>query len=279
MAGLRNTVFSRGMETEMAGAGQPYYTVQLDMSSCVYDIRVNDAPLFESVEGLPVVVEVPANRWIRNGANEVSVRLRPLPGKSGLDGAKCSAVVYVRESGGPRESRREVGRLEYPGTSLARQDDGASVVSAPFTATVPFPLFRWFTAAEVGGADAVLAELMRELAQFHSLLSLENMGAILSALRERDREDAAASYQTVEEQTADTRKVFEDLFDKSRYVLRPLRTKEVRLRVFARGRLARVDLVSNGQSPIYYLTHDRHAAGYVTLLFCRDSMGKWVVIR
>ena len=257
---------------------EPYYTVQLNMAGCVYDVRVNDAPLYENVRGYPVVVELPANRWIRNGGNELGLHLRPQAGKTALDeGAKASAVVYVREKEADRETRQQVARLEYPGAAAVDQQGAETIVRANFSAAVPFGLFRWFTSPEISGEGA-LNELLEELDNFHRLLAAKNMETILAAVRERDREDAPALYRTLEEQAASSRREYQQFFDETDYTLRPLHTKDVRLRIFGHGRLARVDM-KNWQSPVYYLTADRQTAGYLTLVFCRDVQGRWVVIR
>jgi hypothetical protein len=263
----------------MAATPQPYYTVQLNMAGCGYDVRVNDGPLYANVRGYPVVVEMPANRWIRNGGNEVSFHLRPQAGKAALDeGAKASAVVYVREKEADRGIRREVARLEYPGSAAVERRGDETVVAATFSAGVPFGLFRWFTSPMIAEGERTLDELLGELEKFHRLLGAKNMDAILAAVRERDREDAPALYRTIEEQTASSRREYQQFFDETEYALRPLHTKDVRLRIFGSGRLARVDM-KNGQSPLYYLTAVRQTAGYLTLVFCRDVTGRWVMIR
>jgi len=263
----------------MAAAPQPFYTVQVDIEGCAYDVRVNDGPLLEDLDGLPVVVEIPINHLVRNGGNEISLRMRPGEGQDALDReTKCALTIYVRESGEDKSRRREVAKLAYPGPAPTRRDGPDTLTTATFPATVPFPLFRWFTSAEIPANENTRAELIRELERFHELLAAKNIDAILAAVRERDREHAAAYYEPLPDQVADTRRGFALQFDEAEYTLRPARVRNPRLRIFGNGRLARLDL-SNGQSPIYYLMSDGDTAVYVTLVFCRDPQGKWMVIR
>jgi len=263
----------------MADESRPFYTAQLNMEGCAYDVRVNDGPLLENLRGLPVVVEIPMNHLLRSGANEISLRLRPPEGQAALDrDTKSSAIVYVRESGEDRERRREVAKLEYPGAAPARSDGSDTVVTTTFPANVSFPLFRWFTAPEIAANDNTRAELIAEHQRFHDLLAAKNIEAILAAVRERDREHAAAYYETLSEQVADTRRGFQLLLDEGEYTLRPPQLKNPRLRIFGNGRLARLDL-SNGRSPLYYMMTGAQTAVYVTLVYCRDAQGKWLVIR
>jgi hypothetical protein len=254
--------------------------VQLNLQGCAYGVRVNDGPVYQNVKGLPLVVEFPINRWTRNGPNEISLHLRPGAGQSALgEGAKCTAVVYVREKGSDRETRREVARLEYPKSAAIRREGDETIASAPFSAAVPFALFRWFTSAEFTDAEATLSELLRELERYHALFAAKDIDAILAAVRERDMEDASANYTTLPEQAANSRREYSPFFNESEHELRPLITKNVRLHLYGARRLARVELLSNGQPPLYYLTADHQRAGYLTMVFCRDSNGKGMIIR
>ncbi len=268
------------MGTNAPASAQPFYSVQLNLQGCAYDVRVNDGPVYQNVRGLPVVVEFPINRWVRNGPNEVSLHLRPGAGQSALtEDAKCAAVVYVRQKSADRDTRREVARLEYPKSAAVRREGDETIASAPFSATVPFALFRWFSSPELADGEATLSELMSELTRFHDLFAAKDIDAILAAVRQRDTEDASANYTTLAEQAAASRREYAPFFNESAYELRPLITKNVRLRLFGNRRLARVELLSNGQPPLYYLTADHRTAGYLTMVFCRDAGGKLMIIR
>jgi hypothetical protein len=264
----------------MTPAPQPYYTLQVDVAGCAYDIRMNDAPVYENRRGFPMAAEFPVNRWLRNGENRMSVRVYPVPGRPGLDKeAKCTLTVYRREREAARESRVEEARLEYPGGATRGADDGATIAEAPFTAAVRFGLFRWFTSPDIADNDATLAELVGELERFHGMLEARDLAGLLEAVGERDREDASANYQSLADQQDNSRREYGQFFDDSEYTLRPLIVKNLRLRIYGNGRLARVTLLSNGQSPLYYLTANRQTAGYIGLLFCRSATGKWIIIR
>jgi hypothetical protein len=263
----------------MPGESQPFYSLQVNMQGCIYDIRVNDGPVYRNAKGFPLVVEFPINRWLHNGDNEFSLRLRPMPGQSALGKeAKCTAIVYVRENGADRDTRKEVARLEYPATRAVRQANGEDILIAQAPASFPFQAPRWLTAATIADTPETLAGLLRKLEEFRSLLAVRNMDGVLVVVRDRDEEDALASYQTFAEQQAGSRREYQLVFDENEYVLQPLRTKDAQLRLYGNGRLARLE-IGNGQSPLYYLTADRKSAAYITLLFMRGISGEWVVIR
>ncbi len=266
------------MVTSPASA-EPMYSVQVNMSGCAYDIRVNDGPLYENVQGFPLVVELPANRWIRNGANEISFHLTPAPGATRMDKeCHCTAVVYVRDRSEDRESRREVAKLEYPGPSPVTRLGNTVIATGSFVADVPYPVFRWFTSGEIAYGEETRLQLVKEVESFHALLEAKNLDALAARVLERDKEDAAALYRSLGEQVGFSRRDYSQFFDEAAYTLRPARTATAKLRIFGNGRLARLDL-SNGQSPVYYLTADRQTAGYVGMVFCLNGDGKWMVIR
>jgi len=263
----------------MPDISQPWYTVQLDIAGCAYDVRVNGGPLYENAQGYPVTVELETNRWLRNGANELEFYLRPLQGQRNIDrDCRCKGVVYLREKSADRDARTEVARLEYPGNSPQRREGPDTIIGARFSAQVPFGLFRWFTSTEIVDSDSTRAELVAELERFHALLASRDIDTALRRLAERDSEEAAAQYRTVAERTSDSRRVLTQLLDETEFMLQPTRTRNVRLRIFGSGHLARLDM-PNGQSPLYFLSADRQRAGYVELVFRRDSAGGWVVAR
>jgi hypothetical protein len=91
--------------------------------------------------------------------------------------------------------------------------------------------------------------------------------------------NAIANSATLQDQVVNSRRAGTQLFKESEYELRPLITKDVRLRLYGNHRLARAELLSNGQPPLYYLAADRRSAAYITLVFCRDARGKLGIIR
>ncbi len=263
----------------MAGELQPWYTVHLNLAGCVYDVRVNDGPLYQNVKGFPLVVEIPVNRWLRSGANEISLHLRALPGKTVLgNDCRCSAAVYRRNKSEEREKRTEVARLEYPGPAPVRREGGDTIVSMPFGARLPFAMFRWFTSEEIVPGETTVAALTGELQRLHDLFAAKNLDAIAARFAVRDQEESASVYETLTEKVADTRQLYAQLFDDSKYSLRPLYVENARLRLFGGGRLARLE-IPNGQSPLYYMTTDRQTAAYVEVIYCRGADGGWTVVR
>src|SRR5262249_11909265 len=127
---------------------EPFYTVKLTAYGCRYDVRLNDAPLYEDQEGDSAGLEIPANEWLRDGENTLSFYLQPLPGEADFDKrTDVEAILYVREMGQAKEQRQELMRLTYV---HAEQSDEAAApqplrfFEKAFTLRLPFAPWRWF---------------------------------------------------------------------------------------------------------------------------------------
>lgn len=262
---------------------RPYYTVQVTASGCAYDVRLNDGPLFEIPEGYPGTIELPANPWLRTGDNELSLLLRPMPGASTFDrDTDCEAVVYVREAGQDRSQRTEVTRLRYAfGTGGPVPLPGSAEplrVNKPFPLQLPLPRWRWLSGVPIRNAGAARRQLASELEAWHGLLRAGNVEALLATQALRDEELAAAYYQPLDARRAETRRELEGLVGGADGRLVDFSAKDLTLRVFSRGRLARLD-DPEGESPIHYFQRGSSLVTYLPLVFTQSTDGNWRICR
>jgi hypothetical protein len=263
---------------------RPFYTVQVTVYGCAYDIRLNDGPVFESAEGYPGTVELPANPWLKHGDNVLSLLLLPMPGAPTFDrDTDCEAVVYVREAGQDRSQRTEVTRLRYAFATggPAPQPGGAEPlrVHKVFPLHLPrLPRWRWLSSHPIRDPGAVLRQLTAELEAWHGLLRTGNVEALLTTQTLRDEEMAAASYQVPEARRASTRREVEGLVRGADGTLADFSAKDLTLRVFGGGRLARLD-DAEGESPIHYSQSDSTLVTYLPLVFTQSTEGRWTICR
>jgi hypothetical protein len=263
---------------------RPFYTVQVTLYGCAYDIRLNDGPVFESAEGYPGTVELPANPWLKHGDNTLSLLLRPMPGVPTFDrDTDCEAVVYVRESGQERSERTEVTRLRYAfATGGPAPQPGSAEplrVDKTFALQLPrLPRWRWLSSRPIRDPGAALRQLASELETWHGLLRTGDVEALLATQALRDEEMAAAYYQPPEVRRTETRRELEELVSGADGRLADLSTTDLTLRVFGGGRLARLD-DPEGESPIHFLQSGSLLVTYLPLVFTQSTEGRWTICR
>lgn len=259
---------------------RPYYTVQVTSYGCAPDVRLNDGPLYEEPEGLPGTVEVPANEWLRDGDNTLGFYLQPVRGETDFDERlDFQAVVYVREIDQDKEQRREVTRLAYTWADHGAGQSAPLILrERPFFAALPWPRWPWMSGVPILDRDRALAQLRAEVQAFHARLATGDVDAILAGLRQRDEDNARAYYAPVEEVQATTRQEFASLVSDPSWELMPIDPDRLTLRLFGKGRLARLD-TPDGESPLCYWQREPGLTTYLSLVFHRRSRGDWTVCR
>lgn len=54
---------------------KPYFYLKIDISQCRYSVEVNDVPVLEDFQGLPINTQIPINQWLKDSENQLSVKL------------------------------------------------------------------------------------------------------------------------------------------------------------------------------------------------------------
>src|SRR5262249_2644432 len=151
-----------------------FYEVSIECGGADFDVRVNDSPVWRTIDGMSISVEIVANRWLRPGGNELSVQVHP-PDEQPLIGQDARAVVkgFERHRGTPRESRRELGRITFAAGVLGTfrlMEDGGAVSELLFQAQVSFQEWAWMRAPVIPAGSASFESLLREIDALHELL-------------------------------------------------------------------------------------------------------------
>lgn len=256
----------------MANPG-PVYSVQVDVVGCRFELRANDVPLLRSERGRPINSEFPLNEWIRSGTNNITIAVRPPKERPDFDdSARASATVFSKIAGQPRKSRSEVKKIEG---KLPKGQVHEHTVAVDFTAQVPFPASVWFSAPPIAAAESILTERIRAL---HKMLANRDITGFIASVEARERELAACYYQTFEERASNLRFTLEALTSPNKARLLDLPT-ELRVELFANGRLAEVVGGPTHESPIAFASIPDGFGARFVLRFCRIPDGRVLVIR
>ncbi len=129
------TSFSENKGASML-QGKPFFSIKVDISGCRYEVRINDIPVIENSDGLPITTSFPVNEYITNGNNELSIFLMPLFDDAeypynetkGSISAACEAIasLEIKQSGTPNNEKKIISSLTFNGSAthkdLAIQD-------------------------------------------------------------------------------------------------------------------------------------------------------------
>jgi hypothetical protein len=281
---------------------QPIYFLQLRISHCAYDVRVNDCPVTRNLKGLPVTATYPLNLWLVRGENELTIELLPLKGQRIVDtSATFQAFLELGDKQKPDSEPPVVGEFvakEAKGSAtslpensnnsasrvyaqyLAREtrSDGRVTYSFKFNAAVPTERWVWSNGKVMFATESVKSELLGVLSSAWQLLDKKNIDALADWFAVRNRELAAAKYKSYDEERRATIDRYRDYLNDTSLRLDPLWTKDLTVSVFGHGKLARLD-DKYGESPLYFANKDYSVLANVVIIFYRDSTGKLIPIR
>ncbi len=131
LLGIMNHSFAKEGESMLSKANKPFFSVRYDLAGCSYEIRINDVPVESNKEGLPLTSWSPADEWLQNGANTISIYLLPTANSNYLvkEGQDCEATVkfMVGNFDAPREDEVPITKIVYNSRANAISDDKANL--------------------------------------------------------------------------------------------------------------------------------------------------------
>ena len=282
---------------------EPYYTLAFTAGGCPWDIRVNDGPVLSDGEGRGTVsTEIPINRWLADGPNEISMRLKP---GAGLPRGEVRLELFVREHALPKESKTSLFRLETktplpdvpqaeePGSpdggesgqeaalpiTLQPESGGILLGRHEFTASMPAPPWSWMAQSPAPLSEADRTALAAEVRKFWEVLKSEDPKALLEALSARSSELQRAFYTSAEDFERELLGHFTFLWEEDDWQLKKLDLSDLDFRSFGGGRLYQpYDRVTN-ESVVYYVDQSDGEADYLEIIFARDGKGGWLIVR
>lgn len=293
----------------------PYLVVQVDMSGCAYDVRLNDVSIVSDERGVPVEAELPVNHWARPGENMLEMVLKPLP-EGAPEGllARCSATLMVRKSGTPAEKSQPIADLRFSGaltepsagikessptgrfadrpgfpadpqagTVLVDEvkvtppeGDRGTVLSRRITLPVLLPRWVWFQSDPIPNNEQTRQQLIAEYQRIWDAVQQKKVPQVLPLFTERNKELAAAFYRT-EREMAQKSAQLEQLSVNPGLSLFPLEPEDSVLVVFGGGRLAKLTRWDGNPMIAFNYTDDSGSETF-DIVF-RKSGNRWLIIR
>ncbi|MFP2907949.1 hypothetical protein ACLESD_23440 [Pyxidicoccus sp. 3LFB2] len=294
---------------------KPYLVVEVNMSGCVYDVRLNDVSLVSDERGVPVVADIPVNPWARAGENILSMELKPLP-QGAADGVapRCGATLKVHRSGAPAKTAQPIaslrfsGKLQEPAEGLqesspagrfadragfpadkeegtvfvgevlatAPQKGRGAVLRRGITLPVALPRWSWLQSDLIPATSETRQELIAEYQRIWDAANGKKVSQVLPLFAERNQELAIA-FNTTEAEMAQKLARLEKASGDPDMALFPLEPEDSELVVFGNGRLAKLTRW-DGMPMIGFNFADDSGSESFDIIY-RKSGGKWVITR
>ena len=117
LLGIMNHSFAKEGESMLSKSNKPFFSVRYDLAGCSYEIRINDVPVESNKEGLPLTSWSPADEWLQNGPNTISIYLLPTANSNYLvkEGQDCEANLkfMVGNFDAPRKDEVPITTIVY----------------------------------------------------------------------------------------------------------------------------------------------------------------------
>jgi hypothetical protein len=293
--------------------GKPFFMVGIDVSGCVYDIRINVITVLASLDGLPVTVNLPVNESMITGRNRLSVILHPLPGEEEISGsAEVTATLLNRQSGTPRESNLRVADIRYrhgptePEDRVKESSPEGAVDSTGGFAESPFgdvtvgavetiaspdgkqvivqreieldtslPRWSWTDSDLIPATDETRNELVQEYLRIRDMLKAGNVSGMLAPLFSERTRELATAYYTPETEMAPSD--LEEIGGDPDYEISDMYEDRALFRVLGEGKLAKL-LFWNG-APLIGFNHKTEEMSRDFDITFRKSGESWIITR
>lgn len=255
---------------------KPYVTVSVDISGAKYDVRVNDVSVISDERGFSGKSSSPVNQWLRNGVNNLSVHLSPLPGED-IASMKASVSVHIRPLDGDESSSTEVLIWNYDGKtdSDVKVGDKEVAMNKKFLVDLPFPQWKWFTSDVITHDEDTRKDLLKEYQKILKAVESRNVESVIPDFNERFTELAISSFKSVDTMTSGYGLV--SSAKDQELELSPVDPDDSPLVVFGDGHLAKI-IYWDGSAFIGFNFKDGSGSEEYNIIFRRKN-GKWIITR
>ena len=264
---------------------KPWYTVEVSTDQCGFDIRLNDCPIGRHFNKA-TSFNRPANEWIINGSNTLTVDLFQLEADAGLSPeAEVSISLKVREENDDQfETLAEIvvvnGQLKEGSDGVVEEQNKNSQGRYRIDTELDVALGPWkWQASKVSPSNQeTLDSLKAELQSLYALVEDKNLDALVKQSEERIAEHAEAYYMTKQEREDGMRATLKEVLETPGYTLQPFFDGRMRLNRWADGRLFSLTSIFD-HSVIRTSSEDGSMLGEIPFIFRKGNDDQWIVTR
>ncbi len=296
---------------------KPYFTIEFTAQRMGVNIRLNDIPVYDVDNSGFMTLELPANEYMINGKNELTVITYPLfddedeQTNEYIDGSTLNVGLYVREDEDNSNTRKLISRVEItPGNAYTigehevakytNQSTGtpisvtkdASVLDYPGygvykkqVATTwhidnietKLPRWQWQDGDIIKNDESHYNTLLHAYEALHKALSDKDLNLVKSISSNRSKELATAYYLGSEDAGFEYSALGKDMYSDTASLYEQLYLDYTKFEIIGNGKLARIFSGAHFQ-PILYGNYDTgQIYKYQFMWYLKN--GKWILIR
>lgn len=276
------------------------YSLEISLAGCLYDVRINDIPIFRDIiDGFPLTSSMAINEFLTDSINKISFKISAQPGNEMLE--KPADSFSIRIMGRPAELPKManvplVTLKLYPqslqGQFLSVEGDGSGLLNLRDSLMITGDGFKSLAVSgefDLTGANHHWAWQDSEIIE-SSMTNLESLRGLFSTwmqrlekrditwlsplLTERNRELSLALFEPLS--ALEAHGLYDAVADRSLTLFDPdLAVSE--LHVYANGRLAELQRW-DGTAITVFVESDQVSARYYPFMFRMGPQG-WIICR
>ena len=252
---------------------KPLYTIKIELSGCIYDIRVNDCPVIEDQDGYGLTTEIPINHWLFDGENRLKASLTRISRQYG----KCDLSIWVKEferDGGKRPVRDlvlETKPIELGGNALIEKE-------IIFDAKVPFQKWMWSEVEATVLTSEDRKAIVEKAKELWESLQKKDLNKIKKLLAFKSKEIIQAKYQTEKARNKEIQTQLEDILEGD-WIMGDFDIDDLVYLPYGNGRLIKFMDSESRESPVFFTDPKKTIASYMELFFYKNKDLKWNIIR
>lgn len=177
---------------------QPFYNIKFSSTSCNFEIRINDIPIFSYVDTGMISTQYPINHLMLTTGNQViSMTLWPQNGQQNLtEHSKLNISITVNDTSEPSKNSMEVYVLNTPSF------DGQLPVfntKGEFRAEIPYVLKGWEESTPLKLNNALTEAVFSFYNKVYGILEVKNFDAYKAIYTTKLKEIDTALYSSAKE--------------------------------------------------------------------------------
>jgi hypothetical protein len=199
---------------------QTLFTLQLDMISSCFDIKINDLPLHTERKGRATSIEFPINHLLIRGINQVSSFISPAKHETQYQKhTKTDIEVFKRDIKDLRVNRQSIQRIIYPDYK-----NDPALLEIELSASCEFEVLEtflpiWHSCPLLSMDNYLIAESLRLYKEYFNALKNKDFNTILQLTELKDHDFANSYFSSLKDRQTEIISYLLEVFEDDSFIL------------------------------------------------------------